>query len=177
MQDGLRSRLRGLARRLRESAPGGVADAPAAAPASETAAPLDPQLVALAEKLCALVPGFAARWEQRDDWLNPGTELCGLFIQAQEAFSERLPVSTAEERRAVFDFIETCVSSSETHPGSGTALADVAAVCFLEDLINVWSDRPEVELIVPFLGPASAAFCRSYDKFTGVKTPGLWPAA
>ena len=175
MLGGVQSRLRELTRKLRERAPKGVADRPAAAPLRDTAAPLDPQLVAVAEKLCQLVPGFAARWAQRDDWLNPGTELCGVFIEAQRAFSERLPISSAEERREVFDFIEACVSSSDTLGGSG--LADAAAVCFLEDLVNVWSNRPEVELIVPFLGPASAAFCRSYDKFTGVKTPGLWPAA
>ena len=45
--------------------------------------------------------------------------------------------------------------------------------CCLENILNVTPSRIPAERYVRFLGPKSREFCRAWDEFTGVKTPGL----
>ena len=57
---------------------------------------------------------------------------------------------------------------------SDKEVKEAVCTCFLENLINFASNqRIPYESFVPFLGKQSREFCRSWDKFTGVKTPGL----
>ena len=51
-----------------------------------------------------------------------------------------------------------------------------AATCFLENLINYTSAGTLApEKLIPYLvGKKSIEYCKAWDEFTGVKTPGLW---
>ncbi len=53
---------------------------------------------------------------------------------------------------------------------------NAAATCFLEGLINFVSHgRIVPERLTSYLiGEKSIEYCKAWDEFTGVKTPGLW---
>lgn len=54
-------------------------------------------------------------------------------------------------------------------------LDNAACTCFLENLINTASfGTIEYSRFIPFLGEKSKEYCRAWDEFTGVKSPGLW---
>jgi hypothetical protein len=58
---------------------------------------------------------------------------------------------------------------------SSDEIKDAVCTCFLENLINYASNgRIPYECFVPFLGSQSRDYCKVWDEFTGVKTPGLW---
>jgi len=49
-----------------------------------------------------------------------------------------------------------------------------ACVCFLENLQNkAGHGRFEYSRFIPYLGEKSKEYCRAWDEFTGVKSPGL----
>jgi hypothetical protein len=52
----------------------------------------------------------------------------------------------------------------------------VIAFCtgFLENIINRTPHDIPPEHFVPFLGKESIDYCKAWDEFTEVKTPGLW---
>ena len=50
---------------------------------------------------------------------------------------------------------------------------DAVATQFLETLQH-GSDSEVASVWLPMLGEESRAYCRAWDEFTGVRTPGLW---
>ena len=60
--------------------------------------------------------------------------------------------------------------------GKGEGEFDNAiCTCFLENLINRASRCNELyNRFIPYLGPNSKEFCKDWDRFTGVPSPGLW---
>lgn len=52
---------------------------------------------------------------------------------------------------------------------------EAACACFLENLINMASNgRFPYSRFIPYLDEKSKEYCRAWDEFTGVKSPGLW---
>lgn len=77
----------------------------------------------------------------------------------------------------LYSFIEECRSKFKSF-GEGTDEAEfdnAICTCFLENLINKASWENELYArFIPYLGPNSKEFCKEWDKFTGVPSPGLW---
>jgi hypothetical protein len=73
--------------------------------------------------------------------------------------------------------IQTLFAFAERVLAEGTqAEQDAISTQFLENLINSGSAGCfDLDYMVPYLGPLSAAYCRAWDAFNGVRTPGLWP--
>lgn len=52
---------------------------------------------------------------------------------------------------------------------------DAICTCFFEDLINsASSGNIQYERFIPYLGEKSKEYCKAWDQFTGVRSPGLW---
>lgn len=74
-----------------------------------------------------------------------------------------------EKTREVFSLIELFLNKGDKD------VKDAATTNFLENLINYTSSgRLKPEQFIHYLGPKSKAYCKAWDEFTGVKTPGLW---
>jgi len=73
------------------------------------------------------------------------------------------------EIKKIFLLVEFFIENGEDVV-KGAACAD-----FLENLINATSwGTLKPEQFIHYLGPKSKKFCKKWDEFTGVPTPGLW---
>lgn len=89
----------------------------------------------------------------------------GEFVTEEVLNAEKPSVNSQK----VFDFIEMLMQNGDQD------VIDIAATCFLENLINYTSwGNLEAAKFVHLLGKKSKEFCKGWDEFTGVKTPGLW---
>lgn len=71
--------------------------------------------------------------------------------------------------------IECVCAAVERVISEGTQDAKEAiATGFLEAMLHKGSSISGFDAIVSRLGPASREYCRAWDEFTGVHTPGLW---
>lgn len=114
-------------------------------------------------------PGFKEEWSRHlAFWEGEEAGLCNDI----SAFS-RYVVKVIQEKDSVqlqdiFDVVEHCVCSEDQ------ALKMAFTTCFLENLLNYFSSGEiDVSVFVPFLGEQSREFCKAWDDFTGVKTPGI----
>ena len=74
-----------------------------------------------------------------------------------------------KELKEIFLLIEHLVEKGDKSVKSATTTN------FLENLINISSHGDfEPSTFIHYLGPKSKAYCKAWDEFTGVKTPGLW---
>lgn len=81
-----------------------------------------------------------------------------------------------QEEIDILNYIEEIrINYSNSKEGSEERDYDSAAcTCFLENLLNRASaNRIEYSRFIPYLGEKSKEYCRAWDKFTGVKSPGL----
>lgn len=83
----------------------------------------------------------------------------------------------SEEELAIYQYVEEIRKKFSNSPEDTEEfdIDNAACTCFLEDLINIASHgRISFERFIPYLGEKSKEFCRAWDEFTGVKSPGLW---
>lgn len=117
--------------------------------------------------LVAAYPGLRDHFVATvDDWLREDGVItpCGLFREASHLVAGRFGTGDFDGAESLFVLVERCLAEGTQD------LKDGAATCFLENLIN----RPETgPLAVPFMGLLSREYCRAWDAFTGVRTPGL----
>lgn len=82
-----------------------------------------------------------------------------------------------QEELDVYQFVEE-VRQKYSHFPQDTSeydLDNASCTCFLENLINRASaGRISYDRFIPYLGEKSKEYCRAWDEFTGVKSPGLW---
>lgn len=115
------------------------------------------------------VPEFKSAWQTHLDFW--GEDEAGLFND-MAAFASFLIANMAmmpdEKKQKIFLFVERCLKE-----GDGP-VKDAVATCFLENLLNAVSDEVILaESFVQYLGEESKVFCKSWDEFTGINTPGL----
>lgn len=121
------------------------------------------------EEIVAAVPEFGPAWQAHlaywDDEAaglsNDVTEFAGFFVDSADTLPE-------ERRREILALAERLLEEGDE------AVKDAVATCFLETLLNAASGGEiAAERFVPHLGPQSRAFCRAWDEYTDVRTPGL----
>lgn len=107
--------------------------------------------------------------ETADDWLgDDGTIMpCMTLAAVSWLVAERLRKGEHDGADRLFNLIERLLTEGSAE------VRDAAATCFLENLTNR-SDSLDPRLYVPLMGPESRNYCRAWDDFTGVKTPGLY---
>jgi hypothetical protein len=101
-----------------------------------------------------------------ENWLCEDGSLSAhmIFASASHHVAEKLLNGEVEKVAPVFEFIERSLLEGDQDVKNG------AATCFLENLMNRDIDA---RLYSSKLGRESLAFCRAWDAFTGVETPGL----
>lgn len=116
-------------------------------------------------RLLNLVPSFQPVWDDhQNDWGHESPGACSVFSAFSSFVHDAVTHGTHLDLRAIFDFIETCLAEGDDEVQAG------ASTCFLENLQN--KETPPAAW-VPLLGSESIVFCRAWDAFTGVQTPGL----
>lgn len=110
---------------------------------------------------------------------NISAMFSGLTIYVTNEIIKNNPNITQEEIE-IFQYIESSLAKFDKYPdGSDESDFDNAAcVCFLENLLNYASaERIKYSRFIPLLGERSRTFCKSWDEFSGVRSPGLWSDA
>jgi hypothetical protein len=118
-------------------------------------------------------PGFASSKEWEEDlkfWEGEEAGLCNEMSTFSDYVSNILNNDPhSSELNRIFSFIENLIINGDQD------VRDAATTCFLENLLNYDSaGRVKASTFVHLLGPESKAYCKAWDEFTGVKTPGLW---
>ncbi len=70
--------------------------------------------------------------------------------------------------KKIFDFVEFLLINGDE------SVQTAIATGFLEYLMNITPEQIKSSAFVQHLGKNALEYCRAYDKFTGVKTEGLW---
>ena len=83
----------------------------------------------------------------------------------------------SDEELVIYQFIEEIRVKYSNFPDNTEEgdFDEAACVCFLENLLN-WASGGDISYgrFIPYLGEKSKEYCRAWDEFTGVKSPGLW---
>jgi hypothetical protein len=113
-------------------------------------------------------PKFPAYWEAyiRDF----GSDL-GLTIQMLPFCEYTIDVIKSNDEAEIkknFDFVEFLLCNGHE------LVQNAIATSFLEYLMSKDPDEIKFSKFVKFLGKNAIDYCRAWDKFTGVKTEGLW---
>ena len=113
-------------------------------------------------------PKFLSYWKSyiRDH----GSDL-GLTIQMMpfEEFTIDVIKSNDElEVKKIFDFVEFLLCNGDE------SVQNVITTSFLEYLMSKDPDEIQFTSFAKYLGKNSIGYCRAWDKFTGVKTKGIW---
>lgn len=77
----------------------------------------------------------------------------------------------------IYRYVEEirCSYSDENGDTDEFHIDNAACTCFLENLVNHASAGSiEYSRFIPYIGDKSKEYCRAWDEFTGVKSPGLW---
>lgn len=82
------------------------------------------------------------------------------------ALAERSAELTPEQSRETFRSLEMVMTSSSEHDRTAVATG------FLEALLHAWDRGFDLQGVWPFIGPESRNFCREYNAFGGIDTPG-----
>lgn len=101
-----------------------------------------------------------------DCWLTEAGRIstCSVFSITSDLVIQRISAGDFSGAKELFAGIERCLAEGSDQ------VSTAATTCFLENLIN----RKDIGvLVVPFMGPLARQYCRAWDKFTGVTTPGL----
>ena len=115
------------------------------------------------------VPEFELAWQAHLEFW--GDEKAGLSNDLSEFASylvDNIETLSIDKRQDIFLFIEICLNEGDE------SVKDAVASCLLENLLNAVSEGlVDSKLFVNLLGQESKKLCKSWDEFTGVKTPGL----
>jgi hypothetical protein len=114
-------------------------------------------------------PGFRARWQVHVTWWE-GEEagLCNDISEFGRYVKHLIAAGEAGTLPEVFAFIEELMDQGDNE------VQDAIATCCLENLLNYSSGGSIApESFVHLLGSKSREYCRTWDEFTGVRTPGL----
>lgn len=100
-----------------------------------------------------------AYWGEDDDMFS-------IMSPLQDYTLDVIKANNTAEIKKIFDFAEFLMLNGDQ------SVQDGIATQFLENLMN--KDLTEFKLIIPYLGKESIEYCRAWDKFTRVRTEGLW---
>ena len=121
------------------------------------------QFSALGEEFATVVLRLTREWEPA----QPPTTL--MMAEFADVISGAARSGGTERVRDALALVEVLLKSGCAE------LKDAAATGLLEKLLaDASSGKLDFTLIAPFLGELSKFYCREWDRFTGMKTDGLW---
>ncbi|MCU7556014.1 hypothetical protein OCL06_15595 [Alteromonas sp. ASW11-19] len=121
------------------------------------------------DRILNIVPEFEPEWQSHlEFWGDDEAGLSNDLAEFASYLVNNLGCIPSDKREELFLFVEACLREGDD------MVKDAIATCFLENLLNAVSEkRVDACLFVNFLGTESRKFCKSWDEFTGVNTPGL----
>ncbi|MFE7560139.1 hypothetical protein [Kitasatospora sp. NPDC057500] len=125
------------------------------------------ELVAVSDVLRDADRAEVERWrrpgevEDEDD-VPPVTIRLG---SAAHVYAEHAAGFTEEQTRRLFRLLEELLEK-------GGDDGDAVATGFFEALLNAWDNGFDLNAVWPEVGPEARAYCRAWNDFTGVGTPG-----
>ena len=109
-----------------------------------------------------------AREQLCTEWLPDLPPLTIVFSAFGRALCESASSMSGEELAHVCDVAEDLLVHGDD------AVKDAVATGMFESVLaQSSSGKFELVTIAPFLGPKTKEYCRSWDAFTGVRSPGL----
>lgn len=123
------------------------------------------------EYLLNIEPGFKPLYYKHTvDW-DPEANVHSKMIEFSHYIGDMIETEKHENLKAVFNSMEFLLNEQNADEDVKNAVC----TCFLENLINAYSDKEHfLKIFIPLLGPNSKEYCKAWDEFTGTKTPGLW---
>lgn len=114
--------------------------------------------------------GFSKAWQaHRNDWYGMDAGTCSDMATFSRYVASLLAANPKHPRApAIFALIERLMVEGNEE------VQTAAATCFLENIQNRSPDPILPEAFVGLLGEKSRHYCRAWDEFTGVRTPGIW---
>lgn len=100
-------------------------------------------------------------------WESDPRSLCSDFTSLGEFVMDEIAAGRLARLPALFEVVERLMREGTEE------VQNAVATCFLENLLNSTPHRIPPESFVLLLGPESRKFCRAWDEFSGVKTPGV----
>ena len=100
-------------------------------------------------------------------WEGDPRSLCSDFSALGEFVMDEISAGRMAQMPELFELVERLMNQGTKD------VQDAVATCFLENLLNSTPHRIPPESFVLLLGPESRKYCRAWDEFSGVKTPGL----
>jgi hypothetical protein len=121
------------------------------------------------ELVLARVPGMTEHWQaHRKWWEGQEAGLCNDCAILADYISDLVAEGDDESLPGIFRLIEELIVQGDED------VRTAACTCVLENLLNRYSaGEIPAESFVHLLGPESRAYCRAWDQFTGVTTPGV----
>jgi hypothetical protein len=113
-------------------------------------------------------PKFIPYWEA---YINDHGSDNGITIQMFPVGDYAIDVIKSKDEieiKRIFDFVELLL-----HEGD-QSMQDAAATGLLEHLLNKDPVEIKFSTFVKHMGEEAIAYCKAWDKFTGVRTEGLW---
>jgi hypothetical protein len=113
-------------------------------------------------------PKFPSYWEA---YLREHGADNGLHIQMlpfEEYTIDTIKSNDEAEMEKIFNFVECLLCNGDDN------VQTAITTSYLEYLMSKDPDEIQFTSFVKYLGKNSKAYCRAWDKFTGVKTKGLW---
>lgn len=113
-------------------------------------------------------PNFSAYWDSYIE--NYGSDL-GLTTQMSPFEDYAVDAIQAKDEikiKKIFDFVEFLLINGDESVQSAITTG------FLEYLMNITPEQIKPSAFIQYMGKNAIEHCRAYDKFTGVKTEGLW---
>jgi hypothetical protein len=111
---------------------------------------------------------FPVYW---DDYIRVFGSDEGLTMQTLpfcEYVIDMIKANEEREIKKIFDFVEYLLLEGDDDVQTAMTTA------FLEYLVSKDPDEIQFSKFAKYLGENSIGYCRAWDKFTGVKTKGLW---
>lgn len=118
-----------------------------------------------------LEPDFRDQLEAHRAEMLPNVNAHSVMTEFSRFVQDKLIAGSYLKAPKVFEAMEYLLQEGN----SEAEVQNAVCTCFLENLINSFSSKPEFfPSFVHFLGPESRAYCRAWDEFTDAITPGLW---
>ena len=137
------------------------------------------------ETLISSIPGFSeCKWLKKEelcyfgDEENINIDMIFTALTRYVVYEVTLKnISITQTEKVIYKYVESVINEYRNYAKESDEFkfANAACVSFLENLLNMASsERIRYDRFIPYLGEKSKAFCKEWDKFTGVRSPGLW---
>lgn len=106
--------------------------------------------------------------------------ICTIFTGLTNYVTDELikkNIQITEEEIKIYEFVEEMLERFIGFPEETDEFGfySAACTCFLENLLNTASwENIKYDRFIPYLGKRSKEYCKAWDEFTGVRSPGLW---